>query len=328
MHFLPDVWVECDACRGRRYNPETLAVRYHGQSIADVLDMSCGRAVELFENIPKIRRMLQTLCDVGLDYLTLGQAAPTLSGGEAQRVKLAAELAAARHRPDAVPARRADDRPALRRHGQAARRAQSAGRPGQHGRRDRAQSGRDQDGRLGDRHGPRGRRRWRISSSPPARRSRLSSTVGARRRRRKEGQAFQPDSAATVAIRSPAMRSHTGEALAPVLAAGPHVERKSARLRRGEAERPRRCRYRGGRPRPQNAVGSRRPPLAHAGSRRPQRAAVPLGRRDSGPRRRSDPRAGRVQPDRIGTAATSSKSRARRNPTAGSSTRSPARNGC
>jgi excinuclease ABC subunit A len=96
MHFLPDVWVTCDICQGMRYNAETLSVQFHGHSIADVLDMSCARAATLFENIPKVRRILETLCDVGLDYLTLGQPAPTLSGGEAQRVKLAAELA----RPD------------------------------------------------------------------------------------------------------------------------------------------------------------------------------------------------------------------------------------
>jgi excinuclease ABC subunit A len=92
MHFLPDVWVPCDECKSRRYRDEVLEVKLHGRSIADVLEMSCGDATELFASYPKISHIVQTLCDVGLDYVTLGQSAPTLSGGEAQRVKLAAEL--------------------------------------------------------------------------------------------------------------------------------------------------------------------------------------------------------------------------------------------
>jgi excinuclease ABC subunit A len=92
MHFLPDVYVPCEQCHGRRYNRETLEVRFKGKSIADVLEMSVEEAVEFFAHIPKIKRRLQTLHDVGLDYIRLGQAATTLSGGEAQRVKLATEL--------------------------------------------------------------------------------------------------------------------------------------------------------------------------------------------------------------------------------------------
>jgi excinuclease ABC subunit A len=92
MHFLPDVWVECESCGGRRYNPETLDVRYRGKNISEVLDMRIDEALEHFKSHPKIRRWLQTLHDVGLGYVQLGQPAPTLSGGESQRVKLAAEL--------------------------------------------------------------------------------------------------------------------------------------------------------------------------------------------------------------------------------------------
>ena len=93
MHFLPDVYIECEACGGRRYNRETLEVRYRQSSIADVLDMTVNQACEFLENIPKVRQKLETLREVGLGYLKLGQSATTLSGGEAQRIKLSKELA-------------------------------------------------------------------------------------------------------------------------------------------------------------------------------------------------------------------------------------------
>ncbi|MCX7614749.1 MAG: excinuclease ABC subunit UvrA [Clostridiales bacterium] len=92
MHFLPDIYVPCDVCKGKRYNRETLDVRYKGKNIAEVLDMTIEESITFFENIPKISRKLQTLLDVGLGYVRLGQPSTTLSGGEAQRVKLATEL--------------------------------------------------------------------------------------------------------------------------------------------------------------------------------------------------------------------------------------------
>ena len=93
MHFLPDIYVPCDVCKGKRYNRETLEVKYKDKTISDVLDMTVEEACVFFANIPKIARKLQTLQEVGLGYIQLGQAATTLSGGEAQRVKLANELA-------------------------------------------------------------------------------------------------------------------------------------------------------------------------------------------------------------------------------------------
>ena len=92
MHFLPDVYVTCEVCGGKRYNRETQEIQYRGETIADVLDMTVDQAHEFFENIPTIKRKLQTLCDVGLGYIKLGQSATTLSGGEAQRIKLTKEL--------------------------------------------------------------------------------------------------------------------------------------------------------------------------------------------------------------------------------------------
>ena len=92
MNFLPEVYVTCEVCHGTRYNSETLEVKYRDLTIADVLDLTAEQAVEFFAPIPKIRRKLQTIVDVGLGYVKLGQSATTLSGGEAQRMKLASEL--------------------------------------------------------------------------------------------------------------------------------------------------------------------------------------------------------------------------------------------
>jgi excinuclease ABC subunit A len=92
MNFLPDVYVQCDVCKGTRYNRETLQVKFKDYSIADVLELTAEEALKVFENIPRAVTRLQTLVDVGLGYVKLGQSAPTLSGGEAQRVKLATEL--------------------------------------------------------------------------------------------------------------------------------------------------------------------------------------------------------------------------------------------
>ena len=173
MHFLPDVYVTCDVCKGKRYNRETLEVLFKGKSIADVLDMTVEEAADFFKAVPRVRETFKTLHRVGLDYIHVGQQATTLSGGEAQRVKLAKELS-----------KRATgrtlyilDEPTTGLHfhdvakllGSAAR----AGGAGQHGRRDRAQSRSDQNRRLGDRPRPRRRRRRRRNRRlGPARRHR------------------------------------------------------------------------------------------------------------------------------------------------------------
>jgi excinuclease ABC subunit A len=92
MHFLPDVYVQCQVCRGKRFNDQTLEIRYKGYNISEILEMSVEESLKVFENIPAVKNKMQTLCEVGLGYIRLGQQATTLSGGEAQRVKLATEL--------------------------------------------------------------------------------------------------------------------------------------------------------------------------------------------------------------------------------------------
>ena len=274
MHFLPDVWVECDACQGRRYEAETLAVRFHGQSIADVLDMACDQALRLFDKIPKIRRILQTLCDVGLGYLTLGQSAAHALRRRGPAGETGRRTLPPRHRADALPLGRAHHGPALRRSGQAAGGAQSPGRSGQHRGGHRAQPGRHQDGRLGDRHGPRSGRRRRL----PGRRGH------ARGRRRPSAEA------------PPLVHRRRSPAGAGGRAAGPT---EALRLRRRGGPPRRRPGDSRGRRRGPSALGDRRPPLAHPGPPRPQRATLPLGRPH--PRRagRSHGRRRAVQPHRL-----------------------------
>ena len=157
MNFLPDVYVPCEVCKGARYNRETLEVHYKGKTIAEVLDMPIEEAAEFFEAIPAIHRHLKTLVDVGLGYVRLGQPAPTLSGGEAQRVKLASEL----QKRSTGRTVYVLDEPTTGLHFEDIRKLllvlRGPGRQGQHGDRHRAQPRRDQDRRLDHRHGPRGR---------------------------------------------------------------------------------------------------------------------------------------------------------------------------
>jgi excinuclease ABC subunit A len=198
MHFLPDAYVTCDACRGMRYNRETLEIRFKGRNIHEVLEMTVEDAATFFHAVPALQSKLQTLLDVGLSYVRLGQNATTLSGGEAQRVKLARELA----KRSTGRTLYILDEPTTGLHfydiEQLLTRAAQAARRGQHDRRDRAQPRRDQDGgldrrpRAGGRRGRRcrgrdgdsgaGRRRRRLAhGAVPAARARARIAAVARR---------------------------------------------------------------------------------------------------------------------------------------------------
>ncbi len=161
MHFLADVLVPCEVCGGKRFNEATLRVPFKGKNIAEVLDLSVAEALELFQHHREIARILRTLVDVGLGYIKLGQPSPTLSGGEAQRIKLSRELA----RVGTGKTLYILDEPTTGLHFEDVKRllarARPAGRRGQHGGGHRAQPRRHQVRRLGDRPRPRGRRRGR-----------------------------------------------------------------------------------------------------------------------------------------------------------------------
>ena len=162
MQFLADVELICEECKGTRFKSGILEVRYQGLNIHEVLQLTVREALDFFKDSKRLVKKLQMLDDVGLGYLRLGQSATTLSGGEAQRVKLAAHLAQASCAAHAVYLRRAHHRAALRRHRQAAGGAAAADRERRQPADHRAQSGRDPGGRLGDRSGPGGRRAWRL----------------------------------------------------------------------------------------------------------------------------------------------------------------------
>ena len=161
MHFLPDVYVPCEVCKGARYNRDTLDIEFKGHNIADVLDMPIAEAVEFFANQPSIARYMHTLMDVGLGYVRLGQPAPTLVGRRGPARQAGHRARQALDRAHDLPARRADHRAALRRRPPAAHGAVAARRSGQHRARDRAQPRRHQDRRLAHRPRPRGWKRWR-----------------------------------------------------------------------------------------------------------------------------------------------------------------------